>query len=62
MEVMGMGVLYARAFTQQALLNSWHEVREAALADEKPDQQVDAFEVDAARKISELADELAGGT
>lgn len=56
-----MGVLFARAFAQQALLDAWHEVRDAALADGKPDQQVDAFEVDAARKISALADELAEG-
>jgi CRISPR-associated protein Cas1 len=54
-----MGVLYARAFTQQALLDAWHEVREAALADGRPDAQVDAFEAEAAKKISELAFELA---
>jgi CRISPR-associated protein Cas1 len=57
-----MGILYARAFTQQALLDAWEEVRDAALADGRPDPQVDAFEADAARRVVELEASLLGGT
>lgn len=50
-----MGVLFARAFTQQGLLDAWQEVRERALADGRPDAEVERFERDAAHLLSELA-------
>jgi len=53
-----MGVLYARAFTQQALLDAWDQVRDAALADGRPDREVDVFENDAARRVMELSTAL----
>lgn len=53
-----MGVLYARAFTQQALLDAWDQVRDAALADGRPDPEVDKFENDAARRVMELSTAL----
>ncbi|WP_052914180.1 MULTISPECIES: CRISPR-associated endonuclease Cas1 [Protofrankia] len=56
-----MGVLYARAFTSQALLDAWAEVRDAALADGQPDSEVDAFEANAARNLDELGTVLAAG-
>ncbi|HSV66857.1 MAG TPA: reverse transcriptase domain-containing protein [Mycobacteriales bacterium] len=56
-----MGVLYGRAFGQQALLDAWDEVRDAALADGRPDSEVDAFEADAARRLDGLATALAAG-
>ncbi|MGQ0775432.1 MAG: hypothetical protein ACT4NY_13570 [Pseudonocardiales bacterium] len=43
-EAVSVGVLYARAFTQQALLDAWDQVRDAALADGRPDRAVDIFE------------------
>ncbi|MGW9307757.1 hypothetical protein ACWGPQ_07075 [Saccharomonospora azurea] len=57
-----MGVLYSRAFTQQALLDAWDQVRDSALEDGRPDFEVERFEADAARLISELAAELREGT
>ncbi len=56
-----MGMLYARAFTSQALLDAWAEVRDAALADGRPDAEVDSFEVDAARRLDTLGKALADG-
>src|SRR6266536_2325097 len=57
-----MGDLLARAFTEQALLDAWEQVREAALADGQAGPEVEHFEAAAARKISNLAADLAGGT
>jgi group II intron reverse transcriptase/maturase len=57
-----MGVLYGRAFASQALLDAWQQVRESALADGRPDPEVDAFEADAARRLDQLASMLAEGT
>jgi CRISP-associated protein Cas1 len=57
-----MGELLARAFTEQALLDAWSEVRDAALADGKAGPEVDHFEAAAARNLSELAAELADGS
>ncbi|MEV0359408.1 hypothetical protein AB0H71_25465 [Nocardia sp. NPDC050697] len=56
-----MGELFARAFTQQALLNSWQIVRDNALADGRYDPAVERFEADAARRVAEIAAELAQG-
>lgn len=56
-----MGVLYARAFTQQGLLDAWSQVRDSALADGRPDRAVDQFEADAARRVTELAEALVAG-
>jgi CRISP-associated protein Cas1 len=57
-----MGELLARAFTEQALLDAWSEVRDAALADGDAGPEVDHFEGAAARNISKLADELVDGS
>ncbi len=57
-----MGELLARAFTEQALLDAWADVREAALADGDGGAEVDRFEAAAARHISQLAEELADGS
>jgi CRISPR-associated protein Cas1 len=57
-----MGELTARAFTEQALLDSWDDVRDAALADGIGGLQVDRFEAAAARNVSQLAGQLADGT
>jgi len=57
-----MGELLDRAFAEQRLLDAWHEVREAALADGEAGPEVEHFEAAAARKVSELAAELASGT
>ncbi|WP_433678304.1 CRISPR-associated endonuclease Cas1 [Nocardia sp. CA-119907] len=56
-----MGMLYARAFTQQALLDAWQIVRDNALADGRFDPEVERFEADAARRLAEIAAELASG-
>jgi hypothetical protein len=56
-----VGHLFARAFTQQVLLDAWATVREAALADGRPDPEVDRFEADAARRVAALAEELTAG-
>ncbi|MGH3624549.1 MAG: CRISPR-associated endonuclease Cas1 [Sciscionella sp.] len=56
-----MGVLFARAFTQQNLLDAWERVRDAALADGRPDRQVDIFEADAALRVVELSTALGLG-
>jgi len=56
-----VGILFARAFTEQALLDAWDTVRAAALADGQPDAEVARFEDGAARRIAELAAELAAG-
>lgn len=56
-----MGKIFAKAFTQQSLLEAWARVREAALADGRPDAEVDRFEADAARRVADLAAELAAG-
>ena len=56
-----MGVLFARAFTQQGLLDAWQEVRERALADGRPDAEMERFERDAAHLLNELATTLAAG-
>ncbi|HMH93691.1 MAG TPA: reverse transcriptase domain-containing protein, partial [Streptosporangiaceae bacterium] len=57
-----MGELLARALTEQALLDAWGEVRDAALADGVSGPQIDRFEAAAARRVSDLAGELADGT
>jgi hypothetical protein len=57
-----MGELLARAFTEQALLDAWDEVRESALADGEAGPEVERFEAAAARRISALAEDLAAGT
>jgi CRISPR-associated endonuclease Cas1/group II intron reverse transcriptase/maturase len=57
-----MGELLARAFTEQALLDAWDDVRESALADGEAGPEVERFEAAAARKISRLAEDLADGT
>jgi group II intron reverse transcriptase/maturase len=57
-----MGELLARAFTEQALLDAWDEVRPAALADGEAGPEVERFEAAAARRISELAASLADGS
>jgi CRISP-associated protein Cas1 len=56
-----VGELAARAFTEQALLDAWDEVREAALADGDGGTEVGTFEASAARRVSQLAAELADG-
>jgi CRISP-associated protein Cas1 len=56
-----MGELVTRAFTEQALLDAWDEVREAALADGQAGPELDRFEAAAARTISRLAAKLAEG-
>ncbi len=56
-----MGLQFARTFTQQALLDAWQEVRDAALADGRPDAEMQQFEADAARRVSHLAVALAEG-
>src|SRR6266542_6364603 len=57
-----MGELLARAFTEQALLDAWDEVRTAALADGDAGPEVERFEASAARRISDLAARLADGS
>lgn len=57
-----MGQLLDRAFTEQALLDAWGDVRDAALADGEGGPEVDRFEAAAARRISQLAGELTEGT
>jgi CRISPR-associated protein Cas1 len=57
-----MGELTGRAFTEQALLDAWDDVREAALADGVGGPELDRFEAAAARNVSSLATELADGT
>lgn len=57
-----MGELFNRAFTEQRLLDAWHAVREAALADGDAGPEVERFEAAAARRVSELAAALAGGS
>jgi retron-type reverse transcriptase len=57
-----MGELLARAFTEQALLDAWDEVRATALADGEAGVEVERFEAAAARRISDLAGRLADGT
>lgn len=56
-----MGELFARAFTESALLAAWATVRDAARADGEPDAEVDVFEKRAAGRVVELAEELAAG-
>jgi CRISP-associated protein Cas1 len=57
-----MGELLARAFTEQALLDAWDQVRDAALADGDAGPEVERFEAAAARRVSELAEDLADGS
>jgi CRISPR-associated protein Cas1 len=57
-----VGELLARAFTEQALLDAWDEVRSAVLADGDGGPELDRFEASAARRISDLAERLAEGT
>ncbi|MGH3342755.1 MAG: CRISPR-associated endonuclease Cas1 [Carbonactinosporaceae bacterium] len=57
-----MGELVARAFTEQALLDAWDDVRGAALADGEAGPEVERFEVSAAHRISELARRLRDGS
>jgi CRISPR-associated protein Cas1 len=57
-----MGELFARAFTEQALLDAWDSVRESALADGEAGPEVERFEAAAARHIARLAESLADGT
>jgi hypothetical protein len=47
--------LLVRAFTKQALLDAWDEVREAALIDGQGGPELDEFEAATARRTSELA-------
>lgn len=56
-----MGLLFGKAFAQQALLDAWQEVRDRALADGRPDSEVQEFERDAVRRLGELAERLAAG-
>ena len=56
-----MGELFAKAFTEQALLTAWEIVRDAARADGEPDPEVDLFERRAAGRVAELASALAAG-
>lgn len=56
-----MGELLAGAFTEQGLLDAWSDVRSAALADGEAGPEIDHFEASAARRIGELAAELADG-
>lgn len=57
-----VGELLQRAFTEQALLTAWGDVRDAALADGHAGSEVERFEAAAARKVSELAADLADGS
>jgi len=57
-----MGSIFARAFTEQALLRAWGTVRASALDDGEPDREVDIFERRAAGRVVELAEQLAAGT
>jgi len=57
-----VGELLARAFTEQALLDAWDEVRAAALEDGVAGAEVERFEAAAARKISMLATDLGDGS
>jgi CRISPR-associated protein Cas1 len=57
-----MGTLFAKAFTEQSLLDAWETVRDSALADGQPDREVDLFEKRAAGRVAELAEQLAAGT
>jgi CRISPR-associated protein Cas1 len=57
-----MGELLTRAFTEQALLDAWDQVRAGALADGQAGPEVDRFEAAAARNISDLAAALADGS
>src|SRR5262249_35546972 len=45
----------------QALLDAWQDVRDASLADGRPDAELEEFEADAARRVSHLAIALAEG-
>jgi CRISPR-associated protein Cas1 len=56
-----MGLLFAKAFAQQALVDAWQEVRDRAMADGQPDAEVQEFERDALRRLGELAARLATG-
>lgn len=56
-----MGELFARAFTEKALLEAWEIVRDSARADGEPDTEVDVFERRAAGRVVELAEQLAAG-
>jgi hypothetical protein len=56
-----MGELLARAFTEQALLDAWDDVRDAALADGQGGPELERFDAGAARHVSQLAAELADG-
>jgi CRISP-associated protein Cas1 len=57
-----VGELTARAFTEQALLDAWDEVRSAALTDGQGSVELDQFEAAAARHISRLSADLADGS
>ena len=57
-----MGEVLDQAFTEQRLLDAWSEVRDAALADGDAGPEVEQFEKNAARHISDLAAALADGT
>jgi CRISP-associated protein Cas1 len=57
-----MGELLARAFAEQALLDAWEDVRDAALADGQGGPELERFEAAAARHVSQLAAELADGS
>jgi hypothetical protein len=57
-----MGDLTARAFTEQALLDAWDEVRDAALADGQSGSEVDQFEAAVARHVSRLSAQVADGS
>lgn len=57
-----MGALLARIASQQNLLDAWEVVRDSAYADGVAGPEVEKFEAMAARRISEVAAELAAGT
>lgn len=57
-----MGEMLERAFTEQRLLDAWRDIRAAALADGDAGPEVERFEAAAARRISEIAEELRDGT
>ena len=57
-----MGSLLARAASQQALLDAWGEIRDNALEDGDAGKQVEAFEKDAALRISRISSSLLDGT
>mgnify|MGYP003586761202 CR=1 FL=1 len=56
-----MGALLNRAATEQALLDAWNDVRDRAYSKGEVSAEVQAFEGGAARRISEVSEELRRG-